>query len=194
MDTRGELDWTHDLAEQLDWHWRSNLRPRMDGLTDEEYHWEPVPGMWGIRPRGTSAAPIVAGTGDFTVEFAFPEPSPPPVTTIAWRIAHLVVGVFGMRAASHFGGPAVSYEAYDYPGDAATALERLDASYALWVNGVRRLSADDLRRPCGPAEGPWAESSMSNLVLHINREALHHGAEIALLRDLYRWKDELCVT
>jgi len=25
--------------------------------------------------------------------------------------------------------------------------------------------------------------------VHINREALHHGAEIALLRDLYRWKD-----
>jgi hypothetical protein len=26
---------------------------------------------------------------------------------------------------------------------------------------------------------------MATLVLHINREALHHGAEIALLRDLY---------
>jgi hypothetical protein len=26
---------------------------------------------------------------------------------------------------------------------------------------------------------------MGRLVLHINREALHHGAEIALLRDLY---------
>ena len=26
---------------------------------------------------------------------------------------------------------------------------------------------------------------MAALVLHINREALHHGAEIALLRDLY---------
>ena len=29
---------------------------------------------------------------------------------------------------------------------------------------------------------------MLDLVLHINREALHHGAEIALLRDLYRWQ------
>ena len=27
---------------------------------------------------------------------------------------------------------------------------------------------------------------MAELVLHINRETLHHGAEIALLRDLYR--------
>jgi hypothetical protein len=27
---------------------------------------------------------------------------------------------------------------------------------------------------------------MAALVLHIHREAIHHGAEIALLRDLYR--------
>jgi hypothetical protein len=25
-------------------------------------------------------------------------------------------------------------------------------------------------------------------VLHINREMLHHGAEVALLRDLYLWQ------
>jgi hypothetical protein len=30
---------------------------------------------------------------------------------------------------------------------------------------------------------------MATLVLHVNREVLHHGAEIALLRDLYRWRD-----
>ncbi len=29
---------------------------------------------------------------------------------------------------------------------------------------------------------------MAELVLHINREAIHHGAEILLLRDLYRAK------
>ena len=29
---------------------------------------------------------------------------------------------------------------------------------------------------------------MAELVLHINREMLHHGAEIALLRDLYLWR------
>jgi len=29
---------------------------------------------------------------------------------------------------------------------------------------------------------------MVELVLHINREMLHHSAEIALLRDLYWWQ------
>jgi hypothetical protein len=28
---------------------------------------------------------------------------------------------------------------------------------------------------------------MAEIVLHINREMVHHGAEIALLRDLYLW-------
>ena len=50
---------------------------------------------------------------------------------------------------------------------------------------MRGLSEDDLRRPCGPAEGPYADYPMAALVLHINREVIHHGAEIACIRDLY---------
>jgi hypothetical protein len=182
-----DVDWNFQLAEQLDSHWRAQLRPRLDGMTDAEYRWEPVPGAWNVRPRGTGTAPIEAGRGEFTMDFALPEPTPAPVTTIAWRIGHIVVGVLGMRVASHFGGPPVDYGSHTYARDAATALAQLDAAYALWIAGVRGLGADGLARPCGPAEGPWAESSMAELVLHINREMLHHGAEVALLRDLYLW-------
>ena len=53
------------------------------------------------------------------------------------------------------------------------------------VAGVRALDEEGLARPCGPAEGPYAEFPMATLVLHINREMIHHGAEVALLRDLY---------
>ncbi len=70
----------------------------------------------------------------------------------------------------------------------ATALARLDESYAAWLAGVRGLGPGELTRPIGPAEGPFAAEPMAALILHINREALHHGAEICLLRDLYRWK------
>jgi hypothetical protein len=179
---------TEQLAEQLDWHWRNQVRPRMDGLTDEEYFWEPVPGMWSIRPRGTSSAPESLGGGDFLLDYAYPTPSPAPVSTIAWRLGHIIVGVFGLRAGSHFGGPPVQHDTACYPGTAEEALKQLDAVYELWNAGVRGLSAEDLARPCGPAEGPWSTYPMSDLVLHINREAIHHGAEIALLRDLYQWK------
>ena len=53
------------------------------------------------------------------------------------------------------------------------------------MSGVRRLDEDGLLAPCGPAEGPFAEAPMADLILHIHREAIHHGAEVALLRDLY---------
>jgi len=180
-----DINWTSQLAAQLDWHWDNHLRPKLAGLTDEEYLWEPVAGCWNLRPR-TSGDTNAPGTGPFTVDFAWPEPSPAPVTTIAWRLAHIIVGVFGVRAANHFGAAPVSYADFPYAGTAEQALDQLDATYASWRQGVRALSADDLARPCGPAEGPYAEFPLAALVLHINREALHHGAEVLLLRDLYR--------
>ena len=179
------IDWTHQLAEQLDRHWRRQLRPRYDGLTDAEYFWEPVASTWNIRPRGHGRAAIAAGGGDFIIDYAYPEPTPAPVTTIAWRLAHLIVSVFGTRVADHFGGPPVDDLAFTYAGTAAQALRQLDDGYAAWLAGVKSLGEAGLARPCGPAEGPLAEYPMATLVLHINREALHHGAEIALLRDLY---------
>lgn len=186
-DTRyTRIDWTHQLVDQLDWHWRHQLRSRLDGLTDEEYFWEPVPGCWSIRPRGTSTAPIQAGGGAFTIDFAYPEPDPPPVATIAWRLGHIIVGVLGTRAGNHFGDRTIDYQTFDYAGTVAGALRQLDEVYASWVGGVRGLGIDGLARPCGPAEGPFADYPMAALVLHINREAIHHGAEVALLRDLYR--------
>jgi hypothetical protein len=189
-----DIDWNFQLAEQLDSHWRGQLRPRLDAMTDAEYRWEPVAGAWNVRPRGTGTAPVQVGAGEFVIDFAMPEPVPPPVTTIAWRLGHLIVGVLGMRVAAHFGGPPVEYESHRYPGDAATALAQLDDAYAAWIGGVRGLGPDALARACGPAEGPWAQVPMAQLVLHINREMLHHGAEIALLRDLYLWHYDGTVT
>ena len=178
-------DWPRELAEQLDWHWQQQLRPRLAGLTDQEYFWEPTPGCWNVRPRGQSSAPVQAGSGAFTIDFAFPEPDPPPVTTIAWRLGHLIVGVLGTRISSHFGGRPVDYESFAYAGTATEALDQLDNMYRAWSHGVQNLGADGMARPCGPSEGPFADRAMATLVLHINREVIHHGAEVALLRDLH---------
>ncbi|MGW2225070.1 DinB family protein [Streptomyces formicae] len=179
------LDWNGLLVDQLDWHWQHQLRARLNGLTDDEYFWEPVPDCWTVRPSGTGTAPVRAGSGGFTIDWAYPEPVPAPVTTIAWRLGHILVGVLGARSAAHFGGPPVDYMTYAYPGTGAAALEQLDAAYARWIAGVRGLGDEGLARPCGEAEGAFAQEPMATLVLHIHREMIHHGAEIALLRDLY---------
>lgn len=180
------LDWNALLLEQLTWHWDHHVRPHLDGLTDEEYLWEPVPGCWSIRPRAQAVTSMAAGAGDLVADYEFPEPDPAPVTTIAWRLGHVIVGVFGMRNASHFGGPPIEYATARWAAGAGTALAQLDDAYSRWVAGVRDLGATRLADAVGPAEGPFAEAPYAVLVLHIHREAIHHLAEVLLLRDLYR--------
>lgn len=179
------MDVCKELTDQLQWHWENQARPRLDGLTDEEYFWEPVPGSWSVRPRGSGGAPLQVGGGDYIIDFAIPEPVPAPVTTIAWRLGHMIVGVLGERVASHFGGEPISYESFSYAATADTALEQLDAMHAAWCTAVAGLSLEAMDRPVGPAEGPFAEAPMGALVQHINREMIHHLAEVALLRDLW---------
>ena len=185
--TSTDIDWTRQLIDQLDWHWQGQLRPRLADLTDDEYLWEPVPGCWSLRRRAEATTALAAGARDTVADFESPEPDPAPFTTIAWRMAHISIGVLGQRAANHFGEPgAVEYETTDWPRTAAAGLELLDHHYDAWTSGVRTLDAVGLSRPCGPLEGPFADYPMAALVLHISREVIHHGAESCIIRDIYR--------
>ncbi len=187
------LAWNDLLLEQLEFHWQHALRPRLAGLTDDEYLWEPVPDAWSIRPRGTCTSPAPIGTGDFQRDDAPDDPDPAPVTTIAWRMAHITVEVLAMRSASHFERPAAHYTSWQYAGTADEALAQLDAEIDRWRDGVRALGEEGLARPCGPAEGPFADHPLAALVQHIHREVIHHGAELCLLRDLYAAKAPVSV-
>lgn len=174
------------LVEQIDWHWQNQARPRLDGLTDDEYFWQPVANCWNVRRRAPHSAEPQPGSGPFTVDFAWPEPVPAPVTTISWRLVHIIVGVLGARIASHFGGEPYDYFSYPYPGTAREAVDELDRLYARWLDGLRAWSLDDLAVQVGDAEPhDFREAPRLDLVLHIHRELIHHLAEIALLRDLY---------
>ncbi|MFF7736523.1 DinB family protein [Streptomyces sp. NPDC007984] len=159
------------------------MRPRLHGLTDDEYFWEPVRDCWSIRPRDTSSAPMPEGAGEWTMDFASPAPEPAPVTTIAWRLAHIIVSCLGYRVGFHFGGQDMDSETFPYAGTADEALKQLDDMYGRWTAGVRDLSDTGLDNP--PRVGP-EQFPMEGIVLHVNRELIHHGAEISLLRDLYR--------
>ncbi len=192
--TIGMGDWKGEVLEQAEYHYRASFRPRVEGLTDEEYFWEPAPGCWSIRRREEATSPLAAGKGDYVIDFAIPEPVPPPVTTIAWRLVH-IAEVFGARTANHFGeaNPTIRdrfsgnwWETLEMPSTANDALALVDEVHAAWVDGVRSLDDDALWREVGPTEGPWHEFPYASLILHINREFIHHAAEVCVLRDLYR--------
>lgn len=179
------IDWNAELVDQLDTHWSHRLRPRLNGLTDEEYFWQPVPDCWTISRRGESSAPVSFGTGDFTFDYDPAAADPQPVTTIAWRLGHVIVG-FAETNGSHFGGPPTRESTFSYAGTAAGALQQLDEEYTKWINGVRGLGEQGLARAQGPSQPPeFADAPMARLVLYTSVEAIHHGAEICLLRDLF---------
>lgn len=105
--------------------------------------------------------------------------------------------VLGTRARSLFGGSPIGdddgADMYDdrhspepVPPGAAGAVALFELAYNEWQAGVRGLDDDALLEPLGPRGGPYADDSYAALVLHINREVMAHGAEICLLRDLYR--------
>ena len=43
-----DIDWAKELVDQFDWHYANHALPRPDGVTDQEYFREPMPG-WHAR-------------------------------------------------------------------------------------------------------------------------------------------------
>ncbi|WP_410791401.1 DinB family protein [Kribbella sp. C-35] len=177
------VDWGAEVVDQIVAHWQGRLRPRLEGLTDDEYFWEPVADCWTVSRRGHSTAAISFGAGEFTMDYAEPPYEREPVTTIAWRMAHLIGGLASTNG-KQFGRTPVSEETFCYAGTAEEALRQLDAEYGIWIDGVRRLGTAGLAEPQGEPPA-FAHAPMAKKMLYANIELIHHGAEICLLRDLY---------
>jgi len=60
-----------------------------EGLTDDEFFWEPFTMTWSIRRQGQCRTPNPFGAGEWMADFAIPEPVPVPMTTIAWLYWHI---------------------------------------------------------------------------------------------------------
>jgi hypothetical protein len=107
------------------------------------------------------------------------------VTTIAWRLGHIIEG-FAETNGSHFGARPTDVTTFHYAATADAALRQLDDAHDTWINGVRNLGTTGLAEPQGPHQPPeFANLPMAKLILYTTVEVIHHGAEIALLRDLY---------
>jgi hypothetical protein len=159
----------------------SRIRPRLDGITDDEYFWEPVPGCWSLRPDPEGA---------LRVDTIWPlPPDHQPFTTLAWRLWHLINCYGATRNAEwlRVDPPDGAFDTFDpAPSSGAAALDQLDQAYGWWSSTLRSLSDDELGEPLGALAGQYARDSKAGFVLHMLDEVIHHGAETALVRDLYR--------
>ncbi len=163
------------MLDSLEYVW-SRVRGRLEGLTAAEYLWEPVPDCWSVRPRQG---------GRWEVDRPRPEPSPPPVTTIAWRLWHLAAECFAGYTSQGLGPWPLEIRGREWYPEPGQALASLDRAWQALFSGLSRLGEDGLWRPLGPAWDEFSEDPWAGLALHLQDELSHHGAEVALLRDLY---------
>lgn len=171
-----------DLSDET-WH---RTRTRLDGLSDEEYFWEPAPGCWTVRKRAD---------GTWMADWPLPRPEPEPFTTVAWRLWHLIDMYGEDRAPQWLGVPAqgspIGHDdpAGAPPSTAADAIALLERAHDRWDAHLVLIDDARLTEPVGPVAGPlFAERTRAAYVLHMLDEFIHHGAEIALVRDLWRWQ------
>ncbi|MER5686878.1 DinB family protein [Streptomyces sp. NPDC002205] len=192
------------LLQQFDFA-RGRLADRMTGpvmdsgngtdvevasMTDEEYLWEPVPGCWSVRQRAAGPGPgatVLVGAGDWGRDTTPPpHPTPPPFTTLAWRLSHLSE-LLALRADHTIGSHTLTRDDYVVAGDAAGAIAAFEAAATAWREAL--LGADDAALDTvGHSTYPHGsdpEDPFIETVWWVNQELLHHGAEIALIRDLF---------
>jgi hypothetical protein len=159
-------------------------------LSDDEYRWEPAPGAWSVRRKAEGPGPgatVLVGAGEWGRDGGRPHPYPPPITTIAWRMHHLTDMLLG-RADWTIGSHSFSESEMLVQGEAAGGIAALERAIAAWRDVL--VAADDaaldtVGHSTYP-DGGDADEVFLDVVWWVNQEVLHHGAEIALLRDLYR--------
>jgi hypothetical protein len=154
------------------------LRERLAGVDDLEWRWEPGPRAWTVRPveggwrRDREDERDPAGT----------------VRTIAWLAGHLAE--MGLLRADYTDG---DYELTPYglctqwPGTAAEGVDFLFEGLGRWRATLSRMADEDLDM-VGRSQMPWGldpQLPLLDIVWWVNRELIHHAAEIAYVRDLY---------
>lgn len=158
------------------------LNSILANISDTEFFWEPAPGCWTVHRRSERRATSADGAGEWVIDYEVPDPDPAPLTTIAWRTVH--IAAFNYLYWDYaFGSANLSFD-LEVPGSAAAAVEWLRASQLPLANALAETDDTDLDAPC---RTNWGDTwPCHRIFTTLITEQTHHGAEISLLRDLYR--------
>ncbi|MFB8230187.1 DinB family protein [Cellulosimicrobium sp. NPDC055967] len=187
-----EFDWTiltvpttlAVVRGQLGFSWLE-VSERLATLTQAELEWEPGPDALRVVRRGTERTSRTLGVGDWVMEWPDGPDSPQP-RTIAWLVAHLTEAFFE-RWEWTFGPHERRRDAVTFSGEVGPAVAGLRHEVDRWRAGVDALP-DEGAFTVGLSQATEidAQAPFVHLVAHMNRELIHHGAEIMVLQDLYR--------
>ncbi|MET3975145.1 DinB family protein [Cellulosimicrobium sp. BE325] len=169
---------------QLGFSWLE-LSDRLATLTQAELEWEPGPDALRVVRRGAERAPRTLGAGEWVMEWPEGPDSPQP-RTVAWLVAHLTEAFFE-RWEWTFGPHERRRDAVTFSGEVGPAVAGLRREVDRWRAGVDGLP-DDGAFAVGLSQATEidAQAPFAHLVAHMNRELVHHGAEIMVLQDLHR--------
>jgi hypothetical protein len=151
---------------------------RMDGLTDDEYLWEPAADVWTVR--------LVDGRPTPDVEVWAPEAAAAPPRTLAWTIGHLGDGS-ATRADWLVGSHSLKGGDLVWPMRAADGLVFARHGLDAWRNGLAQMTDEDLDtvgRSAYPG-GLDPELPLIEIVWWVSKELLFHAGEAWFVRDLY---------
>jgi hypothetical protein len=162
---------------------------RLRGLSDGEFFWEPLTSrrIWSLRRRGHAETPDAYGPGEWVLDFDRAPHQLEAFSTVAWRLGHLS-SMFAGRWEWTFGSHSIDPAAVvDFAGTATSSLSQLHELARQWRDSLETLTDEQLDT-VGFGQYPWGldpQLPIIGIVWWINREYIHHTAEIALLRDLY---------
>jgi len=180
------------------------LARAQDNLTDDEFFWEPFTTTWSIRRQGQCRTPNPFGAGDWVADFEIPEPTPVPMTTIAWLYWHIGSMPGRLCDIDLLGGTRTMASGWTSPylthhpifTRAAEAVAALRDGWQRLREAIERADDDQLEvttagytyaagvvplvvGPPGPAR------PATHFIAGMLNEVGHHGTQIGALRDLY---------
>ena len=168
---------------------------RLQGITEEEFMWEPVDGCWSVRrlrdSAGTSpmADHLLAAGSDaewFSDEAwdgkTFVTFDPSPFTTIAWRLVHL--GSCKVMYHEHaFGERRDLWAELTGKHTVADAIAMFEDGQGRLIGALQDLDDADITKT---VLTNWGEEWPAWRIFSAMAEHdLQHGAEIGCIRDLY---------
>ncbi len=135
-------------------------------------------------PTAGTSAPTTPHVGGWSYEYEFAPADPAPLTTIGWRLVSTSSPATASTGTTRSATARSTFPDLVVPHTAESALAEWRESRVPITTWLTDATDDDLAE-LRPSHLPERQMSAGDQVRTLVDEQIHHGAEIALLRDLF---------